>query len=101
MDSGVLIFVLLVPFVALYFLVLRPAQARNRRTQQVVDSLQPGHRVMTTSGLFGTVVGVEGDVVELQVSDGVVLRFARRAIGQVLADDLPPAGSADDLTSDT
>jgi len=100
-DNGVLIFVLLVPFIALYFLVLRPAQARNRRTQQVVDSLQPGQRVITTSGLFGTVVGVEGDTVELQVSDGVVVRFARRAIGQVLADDPPPAGSAGDSTSDT
>lgn len=96
MGDGALIFVLLVPVVALYLFVIRPAQARSRQALQVAESLKPGDEVMTTSGLFGTIVAVDADSVELQVSQGVVVRFARRAIGQVQVNDPPPPDGADD-----
>jgi preprotein translocase subunit YajC len=88
-ENVILLLIIGIPILALYFLVLRPAQNRARAVQRVADSLAPGQRVMTTSGLFGTLVGVEADVVRLEISGGVVVEFARRAIARVIESDEP------------
>lgn len=91
-DNVVFLLILAVPVAGLYFLVLRPAQARARAAQQVSDAIEPGQRVMTASGLFGTVVEVTGDVVRLQISDGVVVEFTKRAISRVETESAPGPG---------
>lgn len=70
---------LAVPFLVLLYLMF----SQRRRAKAVAEgqaSLQVGDEVMAAAGIFGTVVGVDGDVVRLQVAEGVVLRVARRAV---------------------
>lgn len=88
-------FLLLLPLVLLF--------TRQRKQQRLFAEQQSrivaGMDVVTTSGLYGTVVAVEEQVVVLQVADGVRVRWARAAIGRILDD--PPAGSTPASTSDT
>lgn len=67
---------------AVFFLWL--SFSRARKQQQTVtafrDSLAPGQEVMTSSGLFGTVVEVTGDRVRLEVAPGVVTEWLLQAI---------------------
>ena len=67
--------------------------SKNRKRQQeVVDfraNLEPGDEVMTTSGLFGTVVEVDGEVVVLEVSPGVTSRWFKPAISKRTSEVLP------------
>jgi preprotein translocase subunit YajC len=75
----------LVLIVAFYFLILRPARSRQASQAAVAARLAPGVEAMTTSGLFGTVTAVDGDKVELEIAEGVRVRFVAAAIGQVIA----------------
>jgi preprotein translocase subunit YajC len=75
-------------FIAIMVIVLLvlPMRQRNRAMQQarmLQESLTPGTEVMTTSGLFGTVVSVAEETVELEIADGVVVRWAKPAIAEV------------------
>jgi preprotein translocase subunit YajC len=90
----------LLPFllilVAFYLLMIRPARTRARAATQMQNSLTPGLEVMTTSGLFATVVAVEDDAVALQVAPGVTMRFAKPAVARILTAN----ESADDGSED-
>jgi preprotein translocase subunit YajC len=86
---------------AFYLLIIRPARNRQRAALQMQAELSPGVEVMTTSGVYATVITVEDDVVVLEVSPGVTMRFAKAAVARILtaADtstgsgaDLPPEG---------
>ena len=77
---------LLFPLILLVPLLLITFRARRQQRQfaELQASLMPGQDVMTTSGLHGTIAAIEGDVVLLDVADGVRLRWARAAVAQVL-----------------
>ena len=74
----------LVLIVAFYFLILRPARARQSAQSAVNSRLRPGVEAMTTSGLFGTVVELDGEKVVLEIAEGVRVRFVTAAIGRVI-----------------
>jgi preprotein translocase subunit YajC len=72
--------------VAAWFLVLRPLRRQRAARAAVESQLEPGVRVMLTSGLLATLVEIDGDEVVLDVGDGVRLRYVSRAIGAVLTE---------------
>lgn len=84
---------LAVPFLVLLYLMFSQRR-RARAVSEAQASLQVGDEVMAAAGIFGTVVGVDGDVVQLQVAEGVVLRVARRAV-------IPPGTDASGRASRT
>lgn len=63
-----------------YFLVIAPANKQRRQTQEMLAALKKGDRVLTTGGLYGTVQGIENDVVYLKVAENVKLKVARSAV---------------------
>jgi len=66
-----------------YFMIIRPQQKKQKETEAMRASIRKGDRVLTTGGLYGTVVGERDGVVVLKVADDVKLEFARDAIVQV------------------
>lgn len=78
-----------------YFLLIRPQQRQRKQMMHIQQSLVPGSRVMTGSGLFGTVVNIDGDEVELEVAPGVTNHYARRAIVNVIE---PAESESPDVT---
>ena len=86
----------LVLIVAFYFLILRPARARQSAQAAVNARLRPGVEVMTTSGLFGTVVEIDGDKLVLEIAEGVRVRFVAAAIGRVI--EAPALGGTSEET---
>lgn len=93
MEAFLLPLILIAVF---YFMLIRPQQKQRRNTQELQNNLAAGARVMTGSGLYGTVVSIEGDEVELEVAPGVTNRYARRAIMNVVN----PTPLADDASGD-
>jgi preprotein translocase subunit YajC len=57
----------------------------------MLEALKKGDRVLTTSGLYGTVVTTTAEVVVLQVADNVRLRFTRAAVQSVIEAAKEPA----------
>lgn len=66
--------------VIFYFLLILPAQRRQKKTAQMLTALKNGDKVITSGGLYGTIVGLEGDAVQLRVAEQVKLKVARSAI---------------------
>jgi preprotein translocase subunit YajC len=63
-----------------WLIVVRPRRQALRRQAALSTQLDAGDEVVTIGGIYGTVAGVEGDQVLLEVADGVVIRVAGRAI---------------------
>jgi len=70
-------------FAIFYFLLIRPQQRQKRERETILGSVKRGDRVVTTSGLHGTVVGLNENTVTLKVADSVKLDFDRSALGRI------------------
>ncbi len=100
-PASLLIF-LLIP-VAMYFLMIRPQRKRMKEQQAMQSSIGIGDEVITNSGIYGFITGVEGDRFWLEIDDDVQIRIARAAIqGKAApsASDEPKDEPADDTSKD-
>jgi preprotein translocase subunit YajC len=79
----------------LFVLVIRPARKRAQRVSKLQAALSAGDTVMLTSGIFGTVLGIDEEKarVEVTVADGVVLTVHRGAIAEIVR-DVPADGDS-------
>ena len=75
-------------FAIMYFLIIRPQQTQRRERENLLRAIKKGDRVVTSGGLYGTVVGLSEHTVTLKVADQVKLDFERGAIGRIV----PAAG---------
>lgn len=75
---------LLLMFVVLYFVMIRPQMKRQKEHKAMIDALAKGDPVVTSGGVLGTIVSIKDGVVELEVANGVVIQVQRPAIVQVL-----------------
>lgn len=69
-----------------YFLWYRPQQAQRKKAAHMMSVLAPGDRVMTAGGLIGVLRGIEDDTMNVEIADGVVVQFTKRAIIERLTD---------------
>ena len=67
-------------FVVFYFLLIRPAQKKQKDQQQMVSALAAGSRVMTTSGVFGTIVHLGERQAVLEIAPGIEMTVLKQAI---------------------
>ncbi|MDE2038478.1 MAG: preprotein translocase subunit YajC [Elusimicrobia bacterium] len=72
-------------FVIFYVLLIRPQRKQQREHEQMLADLKKGDRVLTTGGLYGTIVGIKGNDLEVSFSQSVKLTVARSAVSQRLA----------------
>ncbi len=72
-----------------YFLLIRPQQKRARAQQALVNSIQVGDEVMTTSGMFGVIseIDEEEGTLELEIAAGTRIRMVRSGIARRLTED--------------
>lgn len=79
-----------------YFLAWRPQAKERRARENLLKSVQKGDKVITSSGMYGTVAALGEKEVTLKVDDknNVRLRFSRQAIQNVLRDS--PTDGDDD-----
>jgi len=81
-------------FVIMYFVALRPQQKRVKEHQELIKNLRRGDTVITSGGLVGKVTKVVDDEqIEVEIADGVRVRQVRsmvtgvRAKGEPVKDD--------------
>src|SRR5918992_2343326 len=86
--------------VAFYFFLIRPQRNRQRRQQQLQNSVRPGARIMTTNGMYATVVAVDDDGIVLEIAPGVEARFVKQAIMQIVEQGDAADDAEDELDDD-
>jgi preprotein translocase subunit YajC len=78
---------LVVIMVIFYLLLILPAQRRQKKTQAMINALKTGDKVVTSGGLYGVIVGVEDDAVQLRIAEQVKVKVARSAISGVQSEN--------------
>lgn len=80
--SGMLPLVLM--FVVLYFIMIRPQMKRQKEHRAMIDALAKGDEVVTAGGMLGKVTSLAEGFVTLQVANGVEVQMQRSSVVQVL-----------------
>jgi preprotein translocase subunit YajC len=65
-----------------YFLMIRPQQKRKKDHEMMISTLRKGDKVVTNSGMFGTIVGMDDkeNKVVLKVAENVKIEFMKSSI---------------------
>ena len=73
-------------FVIFYLLIIMPQRKRQKKHQEMVGQLKPGDKIVTTGGIYGTVMGVQQDKIELKIASNVKIDITRNAVAAFLSD---------------
>lgn len=77
--------ILLVLLGGFMYMSIRKQKKRMAEVQEMQSSATTGARVQLTSGLYGTVIDSNGDCVDVEIAPGVVTRWNKLAIREVVA----------------
>jgi preprotein translocase subunit YajC len=68
----------------MYVLMIRPQRQRQQQQQSMIDACNVGDDILTTGGIYGTVVEAEGDDLVVEIADGMTVHMTRRGVAAVL-----------------
>jgi preprotein translocase subunit YajC len=68
---------LILIFAVFYFLLILPQQRKQKQHQKLLTGLQKGDRVVTTSGIYGTITNVKDHTILLLIADGVKVEIEK------------------------
>jgi preprotein translocase subunit YajC len=81
---------LFLPFILImvifYFLMILPAQRRQKKVNEMLRNLKTGDKVITNGGIYGTIVGLENDAVQLRIAEQVKIKVSRSAVAGLQAE---------------
>jgi preprotein translocase subunit YajC len=66
--------------VIFYVLLIMPAQRRQKKTTHMLAALKNGDKIITSGGVYGTIVGLEDETIQLRIADQVKVKVLRSAI---------------------
>ncbi|MBP7452125.1 MAG: preprotein translocase subunit YajC [Ottowia sp.] len=75
---------LVLMFVVLYFIMIRPQMRKQKEHRAMIDALAKGDEVVTAGGMLGKVSSISEGYIHVQVANGVEVQMQRSAVVQVL-----------------
>jgi preprotein translocase subunit YajC len=76
---------ILLIFAIFYFLLFLPMQRQKKQQKKMLEELQNGNVVLTSGGIVGTIVSIDGDTLVLRVKpDNIKLQVARSAVSNLI-----------------
>jgi preprotein translocase subunit YajC len=80
-PSGIVAFLPLLFILAIFYLIVfLPARRKQKKVQEMIDNLKSGDKVITSGGIYGTIVGLKSDRIQLRVADNVKIEMSRSAV---------------------
>ena len=69
--------------VIFYFLLIRPANKKQKAVQEMIENLKNGDKVVTTGGIHGVVAGITDDIIHLRIAPNVKIEISRSAVASL------------------
>jgi preprotein translocase subunit YajC len=80
-SSSIISFLPLVLILGIFYLIVfLPARRRQKKLQDMIDNLKAGDKVVTSGGIYGTIVGFRDDRIQLRVAENVKIELSRNAV---------------------
>lgn len=83
-DSLMGLLPLILMFVVLYFLMIRPQMKKAKEHKTMIEALQKGDEVVTQGGIAGRIAKIDDNYIKLEIADGVEIAVQKPAIGMLL-----------------
>ncbi len=78
---------IIVIFFIFYFLLILPEQKKLKQHKQMLSQLKKGDNVLLSSGIYGTITNIKGDVLELKIAENVKINVLKSAVAQVVPEE--------------
>jgi preprotein translocase subunit YajC len=92
-PQGVSFVTALIPFalvfVIFYLLIVMPQRNRQKKHMNMVEQLKPGDQIITSGGIYGTIMGVQPDRIELKVASNVKIDITKSAVAVIVKQQQP------------
>ena len=75
---------LILMFVVLYFIMIRPQMKRQKEHRAMIDALAKGDEVVVAGGIVGRISRLGDTIVHVEVAEGVEMQVQRPSVVQVL-----------------
>jgi len=75
---------LIIIFVFFYLFLIRPQQKQRKEHEKMLNNLKKDDKIITSGGLYATVISVNADVVEAKISDNVRVKIVKSTIVNVV-----------------
>ena len=82
--DGTFFFMIIATFAIIYFLIMRPQQKQQKQHQAMLKSIQKGDEVVTAGGIYGKVIDIDENTVDLKIAEGTKIKIERSRIGRVV-----------------
>jgi preprotein translocase subunit YajC len=74
-------------FVIFYFMLILPQQKRQKQLKTMVEGLKKGDKVVTASGIWGTITNLGKDTVTLQIADNTKIKMQKEHIARLRGEE--------------
>ena len=76
--------------IAFYFFLYRPQRAEQRRRDDMLATLHKGNKVVTVGGIYGEIMEIKNNVIDLKIADKVVVKLTRSAVSRNISQGKSP-----------
>lgn len=90
--GGAGLFIIVIAFLFLYFVLVRPQRRRQADQQRLLNQVSVGDEIVTAGGIYGEITAVDEDDVRVRIAPNLEVRVARRAIAGVTTPQPDDAG---------
>jgi preprotein translocase subunit YajC len=70
--------------VIFYLLIIMPSRKKQKKHQEMVEKLKAGDKIVTSGGIYGTVMGTKEDRIEVKISSNVKIDITKNAVAAIL-----------------
>ena len=84
LDSVMQFLPIILMFVVLYFMMIRPQQKKAKEHKSLINALSKGDEVMTQAGIAGRITKVSDDFVTVEIADKVEVQMQKPSVAMVL-----------------
>ena len=63
-----------------YFIVIMPTRRSQKKLEQMLENLKVGDKVITNSGIYGTIAAIKQDRIQLRIAENVKVEMSRKAV---------------------
>ncbi len=80
-PGGIISFLPLILILGIFYLIVfLPARRRQKKLQDMIDNLKAGDEVVTSGGIYGRIVRIKGDRIQLRIAENVIVDLSRNAV---------------------